>query len=262
MTLLMSQGLSSLPQIAAKLREFATILSVGVFVDAPNILNNIATVIERGQATEQIFQQTLEKLKQSIWREFCDESWKRPILDQVDGILAKGSPTFTDALSILEKSVAPTQTCTQIMKLVAMQNSNLIRMHLYCFTYLVLIEGVYDKVLRFLYALHTQSPSSNADIQSICKNFKAANMASALIDGWNPTVRNAIAHATYSLDANSGMINFEDRIAHSSVQLSFERFSLLVHKVFHVGIAVSTVLVGRIMVFVAFNETTKVMKKT
>jgi hypothetical protein len=38
-------------------------------------------------------------------------------------------------------------------------------------------------------------------------------------------------------------------------------FSLLVHKVYHVGIAVSTVLISSIMVFVAFNEALKVSKK-
>ena len=105
-----------------------------------------------------------------------------------------------------------------------------------------------------LYALHTKSPSSNADIKSIYENIsKTANMADALIDGWNPIVRNSIAHATYSLDANSEMANFEDRKAHISVQLSFTSFSLLVHKVLHVGIAVSDVLIGRIMVFIAFK---------
>jgi hypothetical protein len=256
----MSKGLFSLPEIATKLREFATILSIGAFVEAPNILNNISTVIERGEATEQMLQETLEKLKQSIWREFCDESWKKPILDEVDVILVKGSPSFVSALKILEDAKAPQETCTQIMRLAAIQDNNLTRMHLYCFAYLILMEGVYDQVLRFLYALHTKSPSSNADVQSICENFKIANMASALIEGWNPIVRNAIAHATYSLDANSGMANFEDRRAHSSVELSFAAFSLLFHKVLHVGIAVSDVLIGRIMVFAAFNEAIKVAK--
>ena len=259
---LMSKELYSLPEIATKLREFATFLSVGAFFDAPNILNNISTVIERGEATEPMLQETFEKLKQSTWREFCDEAWKKPILDQVESILVKGSPSFTSALSILEDAKAPQETCTQIMRLAATQNSNLVRMHLYCFVYLILIEGVYDQVLRFLYALHTKSPSSNADTKSICENFKRDNMANALIDGWNPIVRNAIAHATYLLDANSEMANFEDRKAHNWVQLPFTDFSLLVHKVLHVGIAVSTVLIARIMVFVAFNEAIKVAKKS
>jgi hypothetical protein len=33
-------------------------------------------------------------------------------------------------------------------------------------------------------------------------NSDGANIGSALIDGWNPIIRNAIGHATYSLDAN------------------------------------------------------------
>jgi hypothetical protein len=257
----MSNRLYSLSEIAAKLREYATILSAGAFVDAPNILNSIATTIERGEANEQMLQTTLAKLKESIWREFCDEPWKKPILEQVDGILMKGSPSFTTALSMLEEAKEPTVTCAHIMRLVATQTSSLIRMHLYCYIYLVLIEGAYDQVLRFLYAIYTKSPVSNADIRSISDNFKKANMASALIDGWNPAVRNAIAHATYSLDANRDMANFEDRRAHNSVPLSFTDFALLVHKVYHVGIAVSTILISRIMVFVAFNEALKVSKK-
>jgi hypothetical protein len=257
----MSIGWYSLSDIAAKLREYATILSAGAFVDAPNILNSIATRIERGEANEQVLKTTLAKLRESIWREFCDESWKKPILDQVDGILVKGSPSFATALSMLEETKGPIETCIQIMKLAATQTNTLIRMHLYCYIYLVLVEGAYDQELRFLYAIYTKSPSSNAEIRSIVDNFKAANIASALIDGWNPTVRNAIGHATYSLDANRDVATFEDRRAHNSVSLSFTDFSLLVHKVLHVGIAVSTILISTIMVFVAFDEALKVLKK-
>jgi hypothetical protein len=257
----MSNRLYSLPEIATKLREFAMVLSVGAFVDAPKILNSIADTIEKGEADQPMLQSTLAKLKDSIWREFCDESWKKPILEQVDGILVKGSPNFTTALSMLQDAKEPTETCANIMKLVAAQTSSLIRMHLYCYIYLVLIEGSYDQVLRFLYAIYTQSPSSNADIRSIADNFRRMNIGSALIDGWNPTVRNAIGHATYHLDTVHNTVTFEDRRAHTSVPLSFNDFSLMVHKIYHVGIAVSTILICPIMVFVAFNEVLKVSKK-
>lgn len=256
----MSNRLFSLSEIASKLREYAMVLSVGAFVDSPNILRSIATTLEKGGFNEQLRQTTLVKLRESIWREFCDEPWKKPLLEQVDSILLKGSPNFTAALTLLETGREPVETCTQIMRLVAVQSSSLVRMHLYSYIYLLLVEGAYDQVLRFLWAVYTKSPSSNADIKSICDNLRRANMGSALVEGWNPTVRNAIAHATYSLDANRDMANFEDKIAHTSVQLSFADLSLLVHKVYHVGIAVSTILIGRTMVFVAFDEARKTMQ--
>jgi hypothetical protein len=181
----MSSRLFSLSEIATKLREFAMVLSVGAFVDAPNILNSIANDIEKGQFDQQRLQMALEKVRESIWREFCDEPWKKPILEEVDAILAKGSPSFTAALSLLEEAKGPTETCTQIMRLVATQTSSLVRMHLYCYIYLLQVEGAYDQVLRFLYAIFTKAPSSKADVRSISDNFKNANVGTALIDGWN-----------------------------------------------------------------------------
>jgi len=232
-----------------------------MYVEGPGILNDIAAVIEKGQASKSVLDSTFAKLQASIEREFCSERWMRPIFEQVREILDKGSPNFQRAISILDDAKIPQETCTRIIQLAAAQTTDkLVRMQLRCFAYLILIEGVYDNVLRFLYAVHKKKPFSKSNIKSIFDNFAKARIGSALVDGWNPIARNAIAHATFSLDPISEKATFEDRLNHTSVTMSFDEFALLVDKVLHVGIAVSTLLMGRIMVIVAFNEALTVAK--
>lgn len=226
-------------------------------------MNEIADVIDSGKATEALLKETYVKLQDAVHKEFCDESWKEPILNQVGAILVKGSPNFVQALSLLDSAGKPQETCNLIIRLAANQgaeNDKLLRIILRCFVYLICIEGAYDQVLRFLYSVYKKRrPYSKAKIQSIVENFANAKIAGALTDGYNSTVRNAIAHATFSLNASTETAVFTDLT--NQTTLSFQDFILLVDKILHVNIAVSTLLISQIMVGVGFREAIEVTMK-
>src|SRR5208282_1770264 len=71
----------------------------------------------------------------------------------------------------------------------------ILEVHLYCFIYLIEIEGVYDQNLRFLYAHHKGIENTEAELKDIRTYFLNEGLGKSLFECWDPTVRNAIAHA-------------------------------------------------------------------
>jgi hypothetical protein len=133
------------------------------------------------------------------------------------------------------------------------------RMHLLGYSYLILAEGVYDAVMRFLYALHLKLGIVTTEIKDIVARFTTDKVGLALLDAWNPTVRNAIGHATYFLDAQTQTIQFEDHRAHSTVNLTFDQFRELVAKMSNIGVAVSVLLIIRILIPLNLSEVSRVL---
>lgn len=292
--------MKTLPEIADFIHDIAKELEAEEFVEPPKILNAISDIIERGEITESLIHSTFAKLQESLRNEFCDEQWKEPILTQTTQILDKGSPNFMQALRILKEINVPQKTCNQILALASAQMQDrtisnlmqafrtvdetkaprktfnqildqtipqtvqdvvLIMMQLACFVYLIYTEGVYDNIMRFLYAIYKRRPARASNLKSVCDNLTKAKVGSALIDGYNPTVRNAIAHASFLLDTNSLTATFVDQRSNKCEKMSFDDFWLMVAKVLNVGIAVSTILWGRIIIAVAFNESIEVVTK-
>jgi hypothetical protein len=252
--------LASLPEIANYVRQTAAALRAGSFVEPPKILDTISYEIEKGAVTDTLLQATWGKLQKSVENEFCDETWKKPMLHETANILDKGSPSFTQALLILDETRIPLATCLQIIGLANAQSDILVAMQLRCFAYLICVEGVYDEIMRFLYAIYKKRPPRKSDLKIICENMKIAKIGNAIIGGYHPTVRNAIAHASFVLDTTSQVAEFTDRSGHVE-KMSFDDFALILAKVLCVGVAASTLVLSRIMMVVAFSESLKVIKK-
>jgi hypothetical protein len=259
----MPKPLSTIHEVATYLRQLATWLSGGVFVEPPKLLNEIADVIERGEATKSQLDETFVKLQKAVKTDFCDEHWKEELLNEIAAILRRGSPRFLQALNLLNDARVPQDTCTQIIKLAASHDKpddKLLRMQLRCFVYLIYVEGVYDAVLRFLYAMYRKKARTKATPKSVSDNFKKAKIASRLIEVYSPTIRNAIAHATYVLDTRSEMATFTD--LNDTKIISFDELTILVDRILHVGIGVSALVMTYVMVAIVFNEVLKISKKS
>lgn len=243
---------------AERLREYAQIFKLGNFHCPPTIFDQIAGKIQSGQVTREILNDAYKHLVDAVWQEFCEAPWQNDVLNDVDKIIKKGSPNIKDALQILNDTTEPQTTCNQIVFLAASEADRTTRMHLLCYTYLILMEGVYDGVMRFLYAHHLGLGTANTELKDIAIRFTTDAVGLSLLNVWNPTVRNAIGHATYYLDARAETVRFEDRRSHKNVTLSFDELRELVVKTSSIGVALSVLLYLRVLVPLNFGEVSQV----
>ena len=254
-----TSGLENPQYYAERLRDYAKILQVGKFVNPPNILNDVAARIESNLLTARSLNESYERLVAFVWEESSNRPWEADVLNDADAMIKKGLPKIMDALALLRSAVQPQTTCDQIISLASSQQNKTLRMHLLCYVYLILVEGVYDEVLRFLYVHHLKLDTTNAEIKDIATRFAHDRVGESLLSGWNPTVRNAIGHATYYFDTEAEMIRFEDHRANKVEPLSFADFVGLVEKVVSVGPAVVVLLMLRVLVPLNFREVSRVL---
>jgi hypothetical protein len=245
----------SLAFLAERLREYAHLFQIGIFPTVASILNKTAQLVESSAITQTILDDAYAQLQNALQKEFSQGiSWRKDIFDDVDAILRKGSPKFNEAFAILRRTQTAQETFQRILSVATQQKEDLTQMYLLCFLYLILFEGVYDEVIRFLYALHLKLPNSNSKIKDIKDRFNRDRVGQSLFDGWNPTVRNGIAHATFSLDPRTEQAYFEDRQSNKSELLSFDSFRDMAQKIFDVGTATQVLLITKVLVPMNFHE--------
>lgn len=254
----------NLSTLSADLRGFAETYRIAALPNAANILDDVSSLVESGKATRSTLDEAYQELTDAVrkdWR--IHLARRKDVLDDVDAILSKHSPSPTtlDALKAMLSSDKALHTCTEIIALsnrVADREGDIeVVMHLLCFVYLILLEGAYNSTLRFLYAHYLQLSHTRANIADIRKKFDKDHIGRSLFEGWNRTVRNAIAHATYSLDKGSLMVEFEDQDG-TKQRLRIPEFQALVRNVYDVNVAVLVLLILRIFVPPILSESLRI----
>jgi hypothetical protein len=223
-------------------------------------------LVESGRATKPALDEAYGNLADAVWEEFSAAAFGKEVLDDVDTIVGKPSPTTLDAANIMRSSGPATRTCREIVKLsnrVLQRKTDIsVAMHLLCFVYLLLLEGSYDNALRFLYAHYLRLPSTKANIAEIKSRFDEDHVGRSLFEGWNKTVRNAIAHATYSLNTRSLVVEFEDQQGGTKERLTLHEFTALVGKIYDVVAAVAVLLILRIFVPPILSESLRISQNS
>jgi len=99
-----------------------------------------------------------------------------------------------------------------------------VEFHLYCYTYLIIVEGIFDELARILYFLTVASPSNlpslnslkGMDVNTIRNQLKSSFVFLKKWD-YKKHIRNAIGHATASYDPAKDEVQFIDRSWDSGV---------------------------------------------
>ena len=261
----MSDGTaSSLSSLSADLREFAETYRSGglaALPNAANILDDISSLVESGKATRSTLDEAYQKLTDAVWKDFLAAAGGKAVLDDIDAILSRPSRTTLDALKAMLSSDKALHTCAEIIALsirVADREANVeVVTHLLCFVYLLLLEGSYRSTLRFLYAHYLGRPYKRTKIVDMKKRFDEDHIGRSLFEVWDRTVRNAIAHATYSLDKSSLTVEFEDQ-GGTKEHLTIPEFITLGLKTYGVVAAVPILLVLRVFVPLILSESLKI----
>lgn len=218
--------------------------------------------MESGKATRSTLDEAYQELTDAVrkdWRIHLARD--RNFLDDVDEILSRPSASTLDALKAMLFSDTTLHTCAEI---IALSNRVLDRegdieaaMHLHCFVYLLLLEGSYDSTLRFLYAHYLHLSDTTVNIVDIRKKFDENHIGRSLFRGWNRTVRNAIAHATYSLDKSSRIVEFKDQGGRTE-RLTIPEFDVLVRNIYDVNVAMLVLVILRIFVPPILSESLEI----
>jgi hypothetical protein len=116
--------------------------------------------------------------------------------------------------SILQPTKAAQQAVGQTMK--SFQSTGLTneqRFYGLCFVYLLMVEGVYDQVMRYLLAWSkwpVNIDNVTDKIDRIHDDLLKMGNYQVLFDCYKRRVRNSIAHARFSFDSGTSMAAFDD----------------------------------------------------
>lgn len=130
-------------------------------------------------------------------------------------------PTFNQAILViypflktLNKGIGVTGSIAEGLGHQAIKDKNL-TFHLYCYAYLVTIEGVFDELARILYFFTVVSKSNVPTIQHLRKMtvwrvLRSFKTPPVFLEGWNEKnhIRNAIGHARVYYDSASDKVRF------------------------------------------------------
>jgi len=93
-----------------------------------------------------------------------------------------------------------------------------VEFHLYCYIYLVFVEGIFDELARILYFLTVASPGnipSLTDLErmSVYRIRRSLGSPFVFLKQWDDKkhIRNAIGHATATFDPTKDEVRFKDR---------------------------------------------------
>jgi hypothetical protein len=124
-----------------------------------------------------------------------------------------------------------------------------------CLVYLILMEGVYDQALRdfLLWDQNCKGTTPNVQDKNLYKVKEELEHVGAepiLFQGWQPRIRNAIAHARFSYDESTDRAVFEDVNPHNPsdkfrAEGSYEKLGQLVMSLYYVVYLFRVVLVVR-----------------
>jgi len=243
--------------LALSLRQHASLLRVGQFPASAEILEQFANVIETRKADERFFNENYPKLETALRKEFTlGANWRPGLFDDADAIIKVGSLAL-ETLQIVEPTKVRQENVNRIMITAMKETDEVAQIYLLCFVYLLLLEGIYDEFMRFLYALHKKLSTTGADLRSIRTQFSQDGVGGTLFSGWNSTVRNGIAHSTFTVDEASKQLLFEDRISGKKERMSFNDFRELTQKLLDVGTAVLVLLMLRILTPLNYQEALK-----
>ncbi|MGA2783167.1 MAG: hypothetical protein ABSF09_00515 [Candidatus Bathyarchaeia archaeon] len=116
----------------------------------------------------------------------------------------------------LRQTMNPQQVFMQILN-VFNSGSLTVEQRFYgmCFQYVILVEGIYDETLRYLLMWwdNTQGKTPSVQDMTIRKvktELESRGAQSVLFKGWEPRIRNSIAHARFSYDEKRDKAIFDD----------------------------------------------------
>ncbi len=116
------------------------------------------------------------------------------------------------------------------------KNENVI-FHLYCYSYLIFVEGIFDELSRILYFFDKVSPTNKPtteDLERLSVQHIAEHcrMKMIVFQNWadKKHIRNSIGHALAQFDSSKKMVRFIDRdpqtgkITYDSGVIPFQKF--------------------------------------
>lgn len=129
--------------------------------------------------------------------------------------------TLSETISIITNLSQGKKTIDEINKILSNKSIDpSIHLHLTCYRYLVIIEGVFDELARIIFLFATLRDGKIMTVQEVQRLevkdiYNQMTPKPAILKNWEEKkhIRNAIGHATAYFNQESNSIRFIDRLA-------------------------------------------------
>lgn len=173
------------------------------------------------------------------YRKDCYEQTKVLMFEAIGRLkkdFSKSLVSIYPLLQRLNKAKATYGFIADELRIKRLKDENVI-FHLYCYSYLIFVEGIFDELARILYFFEVVSKNNipnTKDLEKLTVNYIVKNCKTKLIvfQNWEEKrhIRNSIGHASTQYDSSNKTVHFEDydpktgKITYDSGLVSFTRF--------------------------------------
>lgn len=213
---------TQLQQLSKKLDQFALVFDSGGLPKAGAWLRAASKQISSKNIDNLALNYSKEVAK--VRDEFSGGNNKMAeLFDEIKARMPKLPPhaplSIADLETILMKTSATQQ---QISKILSAFNSGSLdaeqKFYGMCLLYVIMVEGLYDEILRFLLRWYENSrgnsiPSAtlaDKNTHALKRELEASGARPVLFEFWRPRIRNSIAHARFSYDFKNDKGIFDD----------------------------------------------------
>lgn len=251
---------SELSSLAKEIRGRAEYLKSGLLPGSASLLDNLANEVYPLKSITNT-NQKYDKLEKDIRSEFSQgNSVSEALFDQVWNHLPVPPATAPMKLADMHLLDGTLEADKQIAQLNQVFTSLGVtkeqKFYGMCLVYLILMEGVYDQALRDLLLWNQNCRGTISNVQDM-KIYKVKEELEEnigcdpiLFQGWQPRVRNSIAHARFSYDERTDHAVFEDVDPRNPAntfraEMSYEELGQLVMSLYFVVYLLRIALVVR-----------------
>jgi hypothetical protein len=168
------------------------------------------------------------------------QDYRKRVFDEIRELIFKAiekmDPEFARAtieiFPILTSLMHGRQVTSDISN--AVKNTNLdkkIAFHLYCYAYLIIVEGIFDELARILFFFKNVTKdnipkSKDLKKMEVWKILKSFGFVPVFLENWKEkkSIRNAIGHATVFYDPSKDEAQFVDEISGYDKTLNLNQF--------------------------------------
>jgi hypothetical protein len=155
------------------------------------------------------------------YRERCFEEIANLIFDAVVSTdPSKPRKSLSDLEPILVSLNKSKKTIDEISKVIQTVTRQEARFHLICYSYLIIVEGIFDELVRIIFFFSALKKGKEVTISDLTKMevkdiFKKIEPKPIILKNWweKKHIRNAIGHATVNYDLSKNQITFIDNYA-------------------------------------------------
>jgi len=246
----------NLPRRIEELERIAAFFKQENFKETARQIKRATKSLSTGKPPADVLRENFRKTYRSFQAKFVQkDSFRKSIFSQIDDTLMSAisaqrgriKQKFKELAKLFVKMREASENIGVIAS-VFLRSKSLTKKEKYygaCVVYLMIVEGLFDKMIRVLYVLRHAANGIDVSLKDVYSKSpwelrrylrRTLGGSDILFGGWeNRHLRNAIAHSNFKYDEKTKKMNFQDvnptgRVTYNK-SLSFDQFSKYYQKI-------------------------------